>query len=71
MSFSNHLKEMSDEMLGFLGISGTLLSAVLIGILSIAIYVNFFLVDKDYVRPARDPNLPPATEVVALRIHPI
>ncbi|GAM85783.1 hypothetical protein ANO11243_037910 [Dothideomycetidae sp. 11243] len=54
-----------------MGVSGGLLIAVLVGVLSLAIYVNFFHVDKDYVRPKRSADLPPESEVVKLRIYPI
>lgn len=51
--------------------SGIMLVSVLVALLSFAFYVNFIQVDSDYIRPKRDPNLPPATEIVSLRIHPI
>ena len=59
------------RLLGFHGWSGILLTTAIIGILSLAVWVNFFHVDSDFKRPPRDPKLPPPTYVVALRIYPI
>ncbi|KAF4550519.1 MOSC domain-containing protein 1 [Elsinoe fawcettii] len=53
------------------GISATMLIAVIVLLFTVIMYINIVHVDKDYVRAPRDPNLPPASEVISLRIYPI